>query len=133
MLQFTTLFLKILLFAILGLSNAEKAMKASVEKDKGNEAFKAGDFKEALIYYNRSISLQQSAAVYNNRAITYIKMERFEDAILDCETVLMTEPNNVKGNHIISINFHFCWFSICSFSNCLIPYVTFPLSITKSR
>ena len=82
-------------------------MKANVEKDKGNEAFKAGDFKEALIYYDRSISLQRSAAVYNNRAITYIKMERFEDAILDCETVLMREPNNVKGNHIISVSFHF--------------------------
>jgi len=80
-----------------GLSVAEKAMKANVEKDKGNEAFKAGDFKEALIYYDRSISLQRSAAVYNNRAITYIKMERFEEAILDCETVLMREPNNVKA------------------------------------
>ena len=106
-------------------------MKANVEKDKGNEAFKAGDFKEALIYYDRSISLQRSAAVYNNRAITYIKMERFEEAILDCETVLMREPNNVKGNHIISLNFHFYWFSICSFINGLISHFAFPICMTK--
>ena len=75
----------------------ERSLKANQEKEKGNEAFRSGDFDEALIYYNRSISLEPMAAVVNNRAITYINMERFEDAILDCNTVLNAEPKNVKG------------------------------------
>eukprot|EP00112_Aurelia_sp_Birch-Aquarium-sp1_P014394 Seg3104.2 transcript_id=Seg3104.2/GoldUCD/mRNA.D3Y31 product="Sperm-associated antigen 1" protein_id=Seg3104.2/GoldUCD/D3Y31 len=74
-----------------------RSMKANQEKEKGNEAFKSRDFDEALIYYNRSISLEPTAAVVNNRAITYINMERFEDAILDCNTVLTEEPKNVKA------------------------------------
>ena len=85
---------------ILGLTEEERIMKADLEKEKGNEAFRAGDFNEALVYYNRSIMLQESAAVVNNRAITCIKMEKFEDAIVDCEIVLKLEPSNVKGTYL---------------------------------
>jgi len=45
-------------------------MKAEREKDKGNEAFRAGDFDEALIYYSRSLSLLKTIAAHNNRAQT---------------------------------------------------------------
>lgn len=40
-----------------------------MDKEKGNEAFRSGDFEEALVYYSRSIALQPLAASYNNRAI----------------------------------------------------------------
>ncbi|XP_065063184.1 sperm-associated antigen 1-like [Rhopilema esculentum] len=78
-------------------TESDKAAKANQEKNKGNEAFKAGDFNEALVYYNRSIFLQQSPVLFNNRAITYIKLERFEDAIKDCNKVLAEEPDNFKA------------------------------------
>ena len=43
-------------------------MKAEREKNKGNEAFRAGDFDEALVYYSRSLSLLKTVAAHNNRA-----------------------------------------------------------------
>jgi len=45
-------------------------MKAEREKNKGNEAFRAGDFDEALVYYSRSLSVLKTAAAHNNRAQT---------------------------------------------------------------
>lgn len=38
------------------------------EKDKGNEAFKAMDYKEAIVYYTNSLEYSPIAASYNNRA-----------------------------------------------------------------
>jgi hypothetical protein len=47
-----------------------KAIKADKEKCKGNEAFAAGSYEEALVYYTRSIQLMPNAAAFNNRALT---------------------------------------------------------------
>lgn len=97
MLAVLDIVISLLDFFISDLPEEERIIKANLEKEKGNEAFRAGDFAESLIYYSRSISLHESAAVYNNRAITYIKIEKFEDAIIECNTVLKLEPKNVKG------------------------------------
>lgn len=35
------------------MTDQEKEVLANREKDKGNEAFRAGDLKEALLYYTR--------------------------------------------------------------------------------
>ena len=75
----------------------ELLMRANYEKEKGNESFKAGDFEEALLYYNRSLSISPTAAVFNNRAITSIKLQRYSEAIEDCNRVLEEESNNIKG------------------------------------
>jgi len=53
-----------------GLSDELKEMKAEREKNKGNEAFRASDFEEALVYYSRSLSLLKTVAAHNNRAQT---------------------------------------------------------------
>lgn len=71
--------------------------QAEREKNKGNEAFRAGDFPEALAYYTRSISLNAIPAVFNNRAMAFIKLEKFQEAIQDCNSVLKTETKNIKG------------------------------------
>ena len=81
----------------LSFSDISSELRATKEKDKGNEAFRAGDIDEAIVYYNRSISLHETPTVYNNRAMAYIKMEKFEDAIKDCDIVLQKEPDNIKG------------------------------------
>jgi len=55
-------------------------MKAEREKNKGNEAFRAGDFDEALVYYSRSLSLLKTVAAHNNRAQTCTyKLLQFEN------------------------------------------------------
>ncbi|XP_013404500.1 sperm-associated antigen 1-like, partial [Lingula anatina] len=80
-----------------GLTQAEKELKASREKDKGNEAFRSADYQEAVTYYSRSLSLCPSAASYNNRAIAYVKLCKWKKAIEDCDQVLQLEPGNIKA------------------------------------
>lgn len=82
-----------------GLTEEEKEMKAVREKEKGNEAFKSGDFEEALSYYCRSISLQPIAASYNNRALVFLRLEKWKEAVIDCNKVLSFkgEGGNLKA------------------------------------
>lgn len=47
--------LKCLVFTIYPvLTQQEKLLLANREKDKGNEAFRANDYEEAIAYYSRS-------------------------------------------------------------------------------
>lgn len=80
----------------------ERNCAAQNEKNKGNEAFNCGDFKEALVYYNRSLAIHKNPSVYNNRAITYIKLEKYEEALKDSNIVIEQEPENIKGKNILS-------------------------------
>ncbi|KER25002.1 hypothetical protein T265_07454 [Opisthorchis viverrini] len=67
------------------------------EKEKGNEAFHAGDHNEALVYYKRSLTILPMAAVYNNRALIYLHQKQWSAAAKDCARVLQEEPNNSKA------------------------------------
>ena len=40
-----------------------------MEKNKGNEAFKSGDFEESINYYTNSIEIFPTVATYNNRGL----------------------------------------------------------------
>lgn len=80
-----------------GLTGEEKMMKAGREKDKGNEAFRAGDYEESIAYYTRSIKLHSTAASYNNRAIAHLKTSHWTNAANDCNMVLDIEPDNIKA------------------------------------
>ncbi|BFZ01434.1 hypothetical protein BsWGS_04473 [Bradybaena similaris] len=80
-----------------GMTEEEKDLKANREKDKGNEAFKSQDYDEAVTYYTRSISLMPIAASYNNRALAYLKLKKWDKAIRDCNSVLNIEVDNIKA------------------------------------
>ncbi|XP_030013395.1 sperm-associated antigen 1 [Sphaeramia orbicularis] len=79
------------------LTQPEKLLLAAHEKDKGNEAFRANDYEEAVAYYSRSLSIIHTVAAYNNRAQAEIKLEHWHNAMRDCQRVLELEPGNVKG------------------------------------
>ncbi|XP_034934254.1 sperm-associated antigen 1 [Chelonus insularis] len=80
------------------LSGIELNQIAEQEKWKGNEAFKVGDYQEALHFYNFCLQMNASNINgYNNRAITFIKLEKYEEALEDCNIVLKIEPTNIKG------------------------------------
>lgn len=43
---------------------------ATQEREKGNEAFRATEYEEALRHYNASIEMDSDIMAYNNRAMT---------------------------------------------------------------
>ncbi|KAF8571099.1 hypothetical protein P879_03348 [Paragonimus westermani] len=67
------------------------------EKEKGNEAFHANDYEEALLYYKRSLTAFPLTAVYNNRALIYLHQKKWSAAEKDCAHVLQEEPDNLKA------------------------------------
>uniref|UniRef100_A0A8C6RZM8 Sperm-associated antigen 1 n=1 Tax=Nannospalax galili TaxID=1026970 RepID=A0A8C6RZM8_NANGA len=80
-----------------GLTEKEKVFLACREKEKGNEAFRSGDYEEAMMYYTRSISVLPTVSAYNNRAQAEIKLQNWSSAFHDCEKVLELEPGNIKA------------------------------------
>ena len=74
-----------------------KNLAANREKEKGNEAFKAGDYEESICYYDNSIEITPNAAAFNNRGLAKLKLERYYKAIQDFDVVLKEEPSNIKA------------------------------------
>ncbi|XP_070239144.1 sperm-associated antigen 1 isoform X2 [Bos mutus] len=81
----------------ISLTEKEKVFLATREKEKGNEAFKSGDYEEAVKYYTRSLSVLPTVAAYNNRAQAELKLQNWNSAFQDCEKVLELEPGNLKA------------------------------------
>ncbi|XP_051812528.1 sperm-associated antigen 1-like isoform X2 [Acanthochromis polyacanthus] len=79
------------------LPQQEKLLLANREKDKGNEAFRAKDYGEAVAYYSRSLSIIPTVAAYNNRAQAQINLKNWHNAMRDCQRVLELEPGNMKA------------------------------------
>ncbi|KAL6058123.1 hypothetical protein STEG23_038268 [Scotinomys teguina] len=80
-----------------GLTEKEKNFLASRERGKGNEAFYAGDYEEAVMYYTRSLSALPTVSAYNNRAQAEIKLQRWSSALQDCEKALQLDFGNIKA------------------------------------
>ncbi|KAH9923588.1 hypothetical protein B0H21DRAFT_159204 [Amylocystis lapponica] len=67
-------------------------------KDKGNAAFKAGDFPAAIGHYSSAVTADPKNPTYPlNRAAAYLKLGKHEDAERDCSTVLTLDARNVKA------------------------------------
>ncbi|KAJ7897362.1 hypothetical protein B0H14DRAFT_3425379 [Mycena olivaceomarginata] len=72
--------------------------QAAQEKEKGNAAFKAGDYPTAIGHYSAAIHADRTDATFPlNRAAAYLKLGKNEDAERDCSTVLTLSKGNVKG------------------------------------
>lgn len=77
--------------------NAE--MKAF--KEKGNDAFRAKSFVEAIDWYSKAIDVDprivDAAALYSNRAASYVGLREVEKAIRDSDACIALRPEWVKG------------------------------------
>ncbi|GAA5816870.1 hypothetical protein MFLAVUS_010404 [Mucor flavus] len=72
--------------------------KAEAEKAKGNEYFGKKDFEKAIAYYGKAIDLDPTVPVYFvNRAMAYLKINRFLEAEKDCTRGIQLQPKNVKA------------------------------------
>lgn len=76
----------------------EKQWTAAREKEKGNELFKAREFRSAIEAYDVSIALDPTvAAPFANRAAAFMKLKRWGDAICDCDAALAICTNHFKA------------------------------------
>ncbi|XP_066463011.1 tetratricopeptide repeat protein 12 isoform X2 [Eleutherodactylus coqui] len=71
---------------------------ANALKDLGNEAFAKGDYETAIQHYSEGIEkLKDMQVLYTNRAQAYIKLEKYENALSDCEWALKCDKRFVKA------------------------------------
>lgn len=67
----------------------EAAAAALACKERGNAAFQAGRYDEAVRQYSAAIHLDPRCAVYySNRAMAHLKLMRYADAEADCNDAL---------------------------------------------
>jgi len=84
----------------LELTNDQRQKLAELEKNKGNEALKSQDFKEALQYYSKSINYSPTmSATYCNRALVHLKLKDYKKTVEDCNKALELQPNYTKALH----------------------------------
>ncbi|NWW63404.1 TTC12 protein, partial [Ifrita kowaldi] len=71
---------------------------ANALKEKGNAAFREGDFALAIQSYTEGLQrLRDKQELYTNRAQAYLKLHEYEKAISDCEWALKCNKNCLKA------------------------------------
>lgn len=73
-------------------------MDAAGWKAKGNEAFSAKNFPEAIECFSKAIELDASNHVlYSNRSASYASLNKYEEALTDAEKCVSLNPQWAKG------------------------------------
>lgn len=76
----------------------ERHRRADVIKEKGNVYFKNGEYKDALKCYNEAIHVaKDKVSFYTNRAAVFMKLERFDEVIADCDFAIRVDEKWVKS------------------------------------
>ncbi|NXI64486.1 TTC12 protein, partial [Anseranas semipalmata] len=71
---------------------------ANALKEKGNDAFRKGDYDTAVQRYTEGLEkLKDKQELYTNRAQAYLKMHEYEKAIGDCEWALKCSEKCIKA------------------------------------
>ncbi|GLV38330.1 uncoordinated 45 [Carabus blaptoides fortunei] len=76
--------------------------KAEKLKEQGNEAFKNNEWDTAISLYSEAVLLAESesrelATYLKNRAAAYLKKEKYEEALKDCDLSLEIVPTDPKA------------------------------------
>ncbi|XP_009889059.1 PREDICTED: mitochondrial import receptor subunit TOM34 [Charadrius vociferus] len=71
--------------------------RARALKEEGNELVKKGNHKKAVEKYSESLQLNQECATYTNRALCYLALKQYKEAVQDCTEALRLDPKNVKA------------------------------------
>uniref|UniRef100_A0A4W4G8T2 Tetratricopeptide repeat domain 12 n=1 Tax=Electrophorus electricus TaxID=8005 RepID=A0A4W4G8T2_ELEEL len=75
-----------------------KEKLANALKEKGNKAFALGDYEVAVRMYTEGLEqLRDMQALYTNRAQAFIKLQKYKEAISDCEWALKCSEKCVKA------------------------------------
>ncbi|CAH3131930.1 unnamed protein product, partial [Pocillopora meandrina] len=78
------------------------AATADVYRNEGNEAFKKGDFINAIHFYTKGIKMncnekELKAKLHNNRAIAHSKLGNHQDSLRDAEAAIELNPTFLKA------------------------------------
>ncbi|XP_008014534.1 mitochondrial import receptor subunit TOM34 [Chlorocebus sabaeus] len=72
--------------------------KAKVLKEEGNELVKKGNHKKAIEKYSESLLCSNlESATYSNRALCYLVLKQYTEAVKDCTEALKLDGKNVKA------------------------------------
>ncbi|KAM6298539.1 mitochondrial import receptor subunit TOM34 [Aegotheles albertisi] len=71
--------------------------RARALKEEGNELVKKGNHKKAAEKYSESLKLNQECATYTNRALCYLALKQYKEAVQDCTEALRLDPKNIKA------------------------------------
>lgn len=67
-------------------------------KNRGNDNFKAKNFKAAIEDYSDAIRIREDEpTAYSNRAQCYLYMQQYFDALRDCDTAIKLNPSFTKA------------------------------------
>lgn len=77
---------------------AQNVEKANEFKTRGNDCVKNGQYQKAVHYYTEAIRLNKCEAIYyTNRALCYLKQNKFQECIDDCSAAIGLDANAVKA------------------------------------
>lgn len=78
---------------------ASKEDRADYKKKQGNDAFKAGNYLQAAVFYTEAIALTpDNHIVYSNRCACFLKTGEYGKALQDAEKSLDLDFSFVKGH-----------------------------------
>eukprot|EP01038_Epipyxis_sp_PR26KG_P015582 gene15582-21046_t len=83
-------------------SSLDAVVVGSLElKIQGNAFYSNGDYLKAIEIYTQALQSNDIFIIksHSNRAISYLKLDQYEEAIVDCEEVLKVEPLHLKALH----------------------------------
>lgn len=67
----------------------KRTLKGRSHKEKGNQALKQGRYEEAIEHYSAGLKIAPHiTALHTNRAQAYLKLERYAEAIEDCDVLI---------------------------------------------
>eukprot|EP01063_Lacrimia_lanifica_P015571 TRINITY_DN22277_c0_g1_i1.p1 TRINITY_DN22277_c0_g1~~TRINITY_DN22277_c0_g1_i1.p1 ORF type:complete len:497 (+),score=241.26 TRINITY_DN22277_c0_g1_i1:54-1544(+) len=82
-------------------SEEETPLTAKDLKDKGNEYFKQASYRTAIEWYTKALDAQPEEAdivpIYSNRAAALLNMNKFADAVSDCDRAIAMDPKFTKA------------------------------------
>ncbi|CAN9512635.1 unnamed protein product [Ophioblennius macclurei] len=76
----------------------KEVKKALALKEEGNALVKNGEHKKAIDKYSQSLKLNAAeVTTYTNRALCYLSVKQYRDAVRDCDQALAMDGGNVKA------------------------------------
>ncbi|XP_045932135.1 mitochondrial import receptor subunit TOM34 isoform X1 [Micropterus dolomieu] len=72
--------------------------KAQLLKEEGNALVKKGEHKKAIEKYSQSLKLNPTeVTTFTDRALCYLSVKQYRDAVRDCDEALVMDSNNIKA------------------------------------